>query len=293
MNTDLCKTGEGEGPVARETRLRLGPVLGRVVFFWLVFGLLVLSAGKLAGFAPRAWQGFVCGVIGSIGTLGFTWWLLRRDGLGMQDAGLAWRHGSVGRFMVGVFIGVGLFAGMAVINATFGGVRWVRSPEVGLTAVLVSALTFLALGCLEELGFRGYPLRMLERPMSLWGAQILVAAMFGFSHYIQGWPLLPALLGTGLGSLVFGMAAIATRGLAAPIGIHAAGNLIDWMLGGKGPSGLWKIVITEESRSHSQLVSTLGYCLVMTAATAGFWLWQRRQKRSGGFAEFRIDSGVR
>jgi hypothetical protein len=86
-----------------------------------------------------------------------------------------------------------------------------------------------------------------------------------------------ALLGTGMGSILFGMAAIATRGLAVPIGIHAAWNLGAWALGDKQYPGLWKIVVDESSRSSAQMAGVTGYFCVMGLATLGFWLLHRRR----------------
>lgn len=128
-----------------------------------------------------------------------------------------------------------------------------------------------------ESGFRAYPLHRLEPVLGLWGAQGVVAVVSGLGHYLQGWPSLAAFFGTGLGSLVFGMAAIASRGLALPIGRHAAGNPTDWMLGGKGPTGEGKVVLAEDAQGRSRFVGTLGYCGVMMAATAGFSLWHRHR----------------
>lgn len=261
----------------------------RVAFFWLGFAGVVVLAGWVGGLVPRVWHGVVCGTVGSFGALALSGWRLRRDGLGWGDVGLAWRRGSIARFLFGAVLGIALFAAIAGIGGMVGGWRWERSPRVDFAAVALSAVTFLALNTMEELGFRGYPLRRLEAHFGLWRAQLIVAVMFGLSHYVLGWPLPAALLGAGLGSLVFGMAAIASRGLALPIGIHAAGNLTDWMLGGKGPGGVWRVVV-EGGGAPGQMAGWAAYCAVMLAALAGLWLWQRRSSPRASMA--RVQAGA-
>lgn len=127
---------------------------------------------------------------------------------------------------------------------------------------------------MEELAFRGYPLRRLQAAFGLWPAQALVAVAFAISHVAAGWPWLHALLGTGTGSLLFGMAAIASRGLAPPNGLHAAWNFGEWSMGSKGSPGLWKAV-AEDARS-SGMAGAINYLTVMGLGPLAFWLWHRR-----------------
>lgn len=250
--------------------------LGRVAAFWAGHTMLLVFGGKLSGFAPPAGRLFVSAIVIGAGTLGLTLWLLKKDGRPAAEAGVAPDRGSAARLALGFGFGLGLVALNATIAFVFGHVRWERVAEMGSGAVLLSLALFLLLSCAEELSFRGYPLRRLEGPFGLWGAQFIVAGMFGLYHFFLGWPLLHAFVGTGLGSLLFGMAALATRGLALPIGLHAAWNLGDWLLGGKGEPGLWRMVVAEEFRARSQLGGLLCYCTVMIAATGAFWLWHRR-----------------
>jgi membrane protease YdiL (CAAX protease family) len=143
----------------------------------------------------------------------------------------------------------------------------------------MSLLTYIAVSCREELGFRGYPLFRLKGFFGVWGAQIIVALVFAVEHMAGGWPLLRAILGAGVGSLMFGMAAIATRGLAVPIGLHAAWNFGDWILGGKGTPGLWQVVVEEGQQQRAQLSGTFGYLTVVSLATITFWLWYRSKTK--------------
>jgi len=156
-----------------------------------------------------------------------------------------------------------------------GHVRWVRAPGVHPAQTTVTLLAYLALACREELAFRGYPLRRLEPLIGPWGAQLLVALVFAVEHVAGGSTWRQALVGPGVGSLLFGMAAITTRGLAVPIGLHAAWNLGDWARGGKGGSGLWTAVVREGFEGRAQLAGTISYLALMCSATLALWSWHR------------------
>jgi hypothetical protein len=139
-------------------------------------------------------------------------------------------------------------------------------------------LGYLLLATREELAFRGYPLRVLASRFNPWVAQAIVAALFVIEHKLGGATWENAILGSGMGSLVFGMAALATRGLALPIGLHAAWNIGDWVRGGKGSGGIWSPAVHAGSAAHANFVAMASYLAVMSLALAGLWLWPRRRR---------------
>jgi membrane protease YdiL (CAAX protease family) len=138
-------------------------------------------------------------------------------------------------------------------------------------------LGYLALSCREELAFHGYPLRRLDSLFGLYPAQLLIALLFAAEHVLGGYSWANALMGASTGSLMFGMAALATRGLAVPIGLHAAWNFGQWIIGGKEIPGLWIAVIEREFRVSVERASMISYLVVMGMATCCFWLWHRRR----------------
>lgn len=125
------------------------------------------------------------------------------------------------------------------------------------------------------MAFHGYPLRGLRPSFGLWGAQFIVAFVFAMEHVAGGLPIGQALLGPGVGSLLFGMAAIASRGLALPIGLHAAWNLGDWMRGGKNSMGPWRSIVEPGFEERAKLVGMASYVALMVLATLAFW-WRYR-----------------
>jgi hypothetical protein len=81
--------------------------------------------------------------------------------------------------------------------------------------------------------------------------------------------------------MLFGIASLATRGLAVPIGIHAAWNFGDWMRssGGKLAGGPWRPVVETGFDSWADVVGWSAYISLMLATAAVLWWWGRRRDR--------------
>jgi len=263
-----------------ENGIRRWRVLGRVLLFFIACAVLLASTAPIerqfAGLPP----GLLIGAITSVGTLVLTAVFVRWEGLGLGDVGAAISRGSPLRLAIGFILGLLLVALHMSIEASAGHVRWVRSEGVGFSDIAASLIIYFLLSCREELAFHGYPLRRLNTFFGLWVSQSVVALVFAAEHVAGGSPWVQALFGAGVGSLLFGMAANATRGLALPIGLHAAWNLGDWMRGGKGSSGLWHPVGAEALRNRAEVAGMMGYVAVMVSATLVFWwLYHRGLER--------------
>lgn len=240
--------------------------------------MVILRAGGIAqGMVPPPLRSLVWGTVSAAGVLGLTLVFLRREGRGADSVGVRPGRGGAGRMAAGAVIGAGLYAAQLGLSAALAGpIRLEPAGGAGGNAAVLAAATYLALACMEELGFRGYPLRSLHARFGLWPAQAAVALAFGLSHLAFGWPLTAILTGVVPGALLFGMAAVASRGLALPIGLHAAWNLADWAVGRKDTAGLWTLVVDEGLRGRMQAVGAFSYLAVLGLATAGFWAWHRR-----------------
>lgn len=261
------------------TRARL---LIRSLLFIFGCAVVLAFAGPLAKYSPTLRSNLTIAAVSSAGALLLTIIFTRWDGIALTDVGAAFRWRSVPRFAFGWAVGSVLVAVVGGISVAAGHVQWQRVGGSQPWVVLVTLLTYVALSCREELSFRGYPLRRLETVFGVWGSQILVALIFALEHVAGGWSWRTALLGAGVGSLLFGMAAISTRGLAVPIGIHGAWNFGDWLLGGKDSGGLWRLVAESGFEQRAVFVRTACYIAVMAAGTFCFWLWHRRRSAKQG-----------
>jgi len=157
------------------------------------------------------------------------------------------------------------------------GVHFLR-VEISGTRLLSMVGLYLVLAAYEEIGFRGYPMRQLLRSFGVWPTLLLIAPVFALYHVVLGWGLLQAFIGTGVGSLLFGMAAVASRhGLAFPIGVHAGWNFVTWSLGATG-GGIWKMIFPGDMTTRVQTIGMCTYLACMLIGTMLLWFWSSRRK---------------
>jgi membrane protease YdiL (CAAX protease family) len=252
--------------------------LGRVVFFLLGCTFVLAVAASLPLARPGPGQALAIGFVASLGSLALTVLFVRWDGLRLRDVGAMPIGKSPGHFAVGFMLGLSLVALHSYLVDIAGHVRWTRTPGGLANQVSVVVAGYLFLSAREELAFHGYPLRRLQTLFGVWGAQSIIAAVFALEHVAGGWPYGQALWGAATGSLLFGMAAIATRGLAVPIGIHAAWNIGDWARGNRAEPGLWRPEVEKGFEAAASSAGIWSYVGVMALATLGFWYLHRAQK---------------
>jgi membrane protease YdiL (CAAX protease family) len=201
--------------------------------------------------------------------------VVRWEGLRLADIGVRPDRRSALRLAIGFLMGLILVALHTVMAWGAGHVRWVPASGVGLLEATLTLIAFLLLSAREELAFHGYALRRLWALSSYWVALPVLAFVFALEHRVGGSTWGQALFGAGIGSLLFGMAAVATRGLALPIGLHAAWNFGDWIRGGKGSGGYWTAVVEDGFEETTMFKGMISYVLVMGLATLAFWWWYR------------------
>lgn len=236
------RTASRKTPLPSSARppLTLPVALGHVGAFWLVAMVVLVGAGALARILPNWSAAVVIGASAALGTLLASLGFLRWERWPAASAGLVPDRRTPLRFLLGLGAGFGLVAVHTLLMVAFGGVRWAWAPvPPSLPAILLAVVGFLLLACREELAFRGYPLRLLVATGGPWLAQCVMAALFIVEHRLGGSSWASAVVGAGLGALVFGAAALVGRGLALPLGLHVAWNVGDWARGGKG--GWWPV----------------------------------------------------
>ncbi len=253
--------------------------VGRSVFFWVGFFAFFFLTRILVGMAgSKGSLGQWCGAI-SITVLMIVWTqaCLRIDPQ-FTYSGTHFSRGSIPRTLLGL-----IFA-MVLCCISLVSLAWLvpglafhfRGIEIG--QVLSSAALYVLLASYEEIGFRGYPLARLLRSFGIWPTLLIIAPVFALYHVAMGWALVQALVGTGVGSLFFGMAAIAgKRGLALPIGVHTGWNFTTWCLtSGSGP---WSMTFPAYLSHRVQTVGMIVYVICVLIGTALLWL--RTRGRAG------------
>jgi hypothetical protein len=73
------------------------------------------------------------------------------------------------------------------------------------------------------------------------------------------------------------MAALATRGLAVPFGIHSAFNFAQWVMGQKETPGPLTIVVDAGFAGQVEALGYAAYLAGMVVAAAAFWFWGKHR----------------
>jgi uncharacterized protein len=180
---------------------------------------------------------------------------MKIEGKTLLDLGLPPAPGRIRELGFGFALGVVLFAGLAIVRGatvaatwSFGGADAALAACAGLGVALVLMLP-------EELIFRGYAFQQLVPALGARTTIVVSSIVFGLYHVIGSgmWGIgaffqfaMPA-----LGGVAFGFAAVRTRGLALPIGLHLGGNWVQasvFSFQGQpsaSPTALWTAEITD------------------------------------------------
>jgi len=256
-------------------------VFVRLALFWLGYLAILLLGTFPQKMVPERWGQTVWALWSAASIFALTLVFLRREGRSVVDVGIAFRRGTILRFVIGAFAGLAVYAAnIAAVSGVAGGIAVVRAGSVRAGTVALIIGTYVALACMEEFGMRGYPLHTLLARLSLWPAVTFVAATFALSHIAFGWAWDQVLLGVFPNGVLFGMVAIASRGLAMPIALHAAINSAQWILGQSGGEGPWKIVVEPSALSRVTAVAPITSLAVYVLAILVAWLWHRSRLRS-------------
>lgn len=250
-----------------------------VLLFWCGYVAITLVVGFATSstISTEVWQLTAWGLISSGGLLALSFFFKRIEKGPITNIDLRVRASSLRNFSFGLLLGVVSFGIHVGIVSTFAGpIRFEFVSGVGALAALIYLARFLSTSCMEELGFRGYPLWQLIRIVGPWPAVWLTALAFGLSHFLYGWDIQTIMLGVVPAGLLWGMSAIATRGIAMPIGLHAAWNFASWSAGSRSEMGLLQMIVEEEALELTQAVGMASYLSIFGLLTLAFWFVHRR-----------------
>jgi membrane protease YdiL (CAAX protease family) len=130
----------------------------------------------------------------------------------------------LGELALGFLAGALLVGVIAVVMYVALPYPWQRNAAFQPRLAAWSLLYYLVANGVEELVFRGYAFERMIAAIGHWPAQILTALIFAVYHVQHGWTWGNALVGTTLGSILFGLVFVRWRSVPAALGVHAAGN---------------------------------------------------------------------
>jgi membrane protease YdiL (CAAX protease family) len=220
-------------------------------------------------------------LVASVLTFGLTLAFARWDRLRRDSIGLGSSSRSIPRFALGTLIGLSLGSAQALISHALGHTLWVHTPSSILGPIGIAALAFFFGALREELAFHAYPLFRLDRDLGPWPALVIVTLVFAAEHVAGGVTWFHAITGAAVGGLFFGLLAFITRGIAVPIGAHAALNFSLWLFGAKDDSGLFRIIPQPGFERSVEINTTIAYILVMCVAIAIALLYWRTATKPG------------
>lgn len=240
--------------------------------FWAAYLLILVLAGRAKMLAPEPVQPLLWGCLSSGLILGVTTLFLRREKRRLRDVDLAPSSGTSLRLLSGLAVGMAVFGLNLLTVILVTGLRLERLPMPDATTVFWVVSGTFATAWMEELGFRAYALRTLLERFAPWKAQAVVAIAFGICHLAFGWTWHSILLGVLPSGLLFGAAAVASRGIAVPVGIHVGLNLARWMI---GETGFWRPVIEPNAEVRVSAIATITGLAITGFAALAFWLKAR------------------
>ena len=218
--------------------------------FWVLFlALLFLVGSFLSPMFPAEAERYVYGVFGSLSALLVTWLFLRREGKTFSDYGLVWEKGTFLRFVKGFLLGTLIFLVILLVLCQGGALHLEKTSTAWNPMAIAGYLAIIPMALMEEITFRGYPFLNLNKVLGLRLTQAVAALAFGLYHIATGWNIQIAFLGPGVWALVFGLAAIWSKGIALPTGIHVALNWIQQLVGMKGEEegAIWALKPAENA----------------------------------------------
>lgn len=256
---------------------------GRVFLFYALCVALLIFTSKLAHPLQGLASLVFIGGIGAVFVWTSSWAFVRWDEATLASIGARLRPGSAWKFFAGFALGLSLVGAHALLLHFAGHASFVRNDAAQWQQIMLAFVGYSLLASREELAFHGYPLRRLS---IFWGPSRALGAVtlvFTLEHVAGGADWFSAILGAGVGSILFGTGSLATRGLAVPIGMHAAWNFGDWLRssGGKIAGGPWIQSIEPGYEGRAAIVGWAGYVTLALAVVAGFWWWDRRRGQSG------------
>jgi len=168
--------------------------------------------------------------------------LIRKQTL--SDAGLHINITWLKEFLIGTVGGVVMICCAIALIYLFTDLTFMVNPQYSFYILSYGLYLFLIGSIMEELLHRGFIFQRLIDGIGIWGAQLLIAAIFAFGHSgnpgMEGITEIISLTDLVLGSLIFGFAYIKTKSLALPIGLHLGWNWAQGSIFGFAVSGYEK-----------------------------------------------------
>ena len=171
-----------------------------------------------------------------------TYAAVKRDNTSFKKIGFQLERKTPFRFITGFIIGLVVTIVILAIVINFSSLQISYNDEAHIPAVLFWLFMFFPLAYMEEIIFRGYAFTKINKKFGIWTAQILLSLLFIWYHDFTGATFYYQLLGPGIWAFIYGIAAVWSKGIAFPTGLHMAINVVLALVGQKDERhGLWNL----------------------------------------------------
>lgn len=144
---------------------------------------------------------------------------------------------SIPNFLYGTGLGIGMVT-LGYIFMLILGLATFELGQFAFGSFITWLLFFLIQPFFEELLFRGYILRLIERYYSTWAAIIISSILFGLIHAPNENFSYLGLISIALSGLLMGWLFVRTGTLWAPTGLHFSWNFFQGVIFGYPTSGI-------------------------------------------------------
>jgi membrane protease YdiL (CAAX protease family) len=251
--------------------------LARVLFFYMCGLLVLMFTSRLTKSIASELADLSSLVLASVLTFLLVYLFTRWQNLRLNDVGVVPGKSTIQRFVVGYIIGLSMAVIQALTVFCFGHLQLTIVPDITAQQIILPLSLYFFVACREELIFRSYSLTSLSHSFSSAVALLLITVIFVLEHVVAGMTWEMAVIGSGLGGILFGLSALKTRGLALPLGLHSAWNFGQWMVGFKNKVGVWEAVVEKGYEKETENISLAAFSLVMLLAIIGIVLFYKRK----------------
>ncbi|MBO9617826.1 MAG: CPBP family intramembrane metalloprotease [Niabella sp.] len=190
----------------------------------------------------------------------------------LKAAGISFQRKSLSYFFMGYILGLVLIIAWVLLTLVLTPYQLSLNAGSHISAVPSAFLLFLFVAIREELVYRSYFLQSLTTAFTTIIALLIVTIVFILEHRAAGISWKTSIIGSGLGGVLFGIAAIKTKGIALPVGLHSAWNFGRWAFGLTGSRGIWHYTNTYGNSIKDETATLTTYAIVLLIAIIFLWL---------------------
>jgi membrane protease YdiL (CAAX protease family) len=250
---------------------------GRVMIFYLGSLVVLMLTSRLTKTLSSEVADLASIFFAFILTFLLVYLFTRWEKLRLADVGVIPRTRTVQRFVAGYVIGLSMAVIQALAVFSFGHLHLTIVPSISAQQIILPLSLYFFVGCREELAFRSYSLRSLAYAFSPLIALLSITVIFVLEHVMAGMTWKMALIGSGMGGVLFGLAALKTKGLALSLGLHSAFNFGQWLVGFKNRPGVWNAVVEKGYERETENISLAAFVLVTLLVIIGVVLFYKRE----------------